>query len=127
MQILLAEDSPIMRRIIGTVVTNLGFQAVKTANGAECLATLRKISQKTALVILDWNMPIMNGYQALKTIRAHEEYDHIPVLMATADGVEGDVLKALQAGANAYLVKPFKEEELSERITELLNEFPVAH
>jgi two-component system chemotaxis response regulator CheY len=120
MQVLLAEDSGTMRRVIVKVVISLGFQAIESENGAESLIKLRKHAGNIALIILDWNMPIMDGYEVLQKIRSQEEYNHIPVLMATADGVEGNVVKALKAGANAYLVKPYTEDDLSQRISELV-------
>ena len=120
MKILLADDSGIMRRVIAKVATNLGYHPIEAENGADGLAKLRKHSSDIALIILDWNMPVMDGYEVLEKIRAQEEYNHIPVLMATADGVQEDVIKALKAGANSYLVKPFTEESLSERIAELV-------
>jgi two-component system chemotaxis response regulator CheY len=98
----------------------LGFQAIESENGAESLIKLRKHAGNIALIVLDWNMPIMDGYEVLQKIRAQDEYNHIPVLMATADGVEGNVVKALKAGANAYLVKPYTEDDLSQRISELV-------
>ena len=125
MKILVAEDSGLMRRVIAKVATSLGFQAIEAENGADSLAKLRKHASDVVLVILDWNMPVMDGFEVLKKIRSQEEYSHIPVLMATADGVEEDVIKALKAGANAYLVKPFTEQDLSQRITELVPDRPV--
>ncbi len=125
MKILIADDSALMRRVIVKVVTNLGFQPVEAENGVDCLTRLRKNVSDVVLVILDWNMPVMDGYEVLVKIRAQEEHNHIAVLMATADGVEGDVVKALKAGANAYLVKPFTENDLAQRITELVPKHPV--
>lgn len=119
MKIVIAEDSALIRRGIAKVVTNSGFKPIEADNGAEALALLRKNYQDTALVILDWNMPIMDGYEVLVKVRSQSEYDHIPVLMATSDGVEEDVLKAIKAGANSYLVKPFKPEDMAKQIENL--------
>ena len=63
----------------------------------------------------------MDGYEVLLKIRSDSEYDHIQILMATADRVEEDVVKAIKAGADSYLVKPFTPETLSERIRNMLN------
>lgn len=126
MKILVADDSGLMRRVIAKVVTSLGFHAIEAENGADCLAKLRKHASSIVLIILDWNMPVMDGYEVLEKIRAQDEYNHIPVLMATADGVKGDVVKAIKAGASAYLVKPFTEKSLSERITEVVPKHQVA-
>lgn len=121
MKILIAEDSALIRRGIAKIVIELGFKPIEAENGAEALAKLRKSDHEVALVILDWNMPVMDGYDVLCKIRSHSDYAHIPVLMATSDGAEEDVIKAIKAGANAYLVKPFKPEDMAKQITELIN------
>lgn len=121
MKILIAEDSALIRRGIAKIVTDQGFKPVEAENGAEALAKLRKSDREVALVILDWNMPVMDGYEVLCKIRSQSDYAHIPVLMATSDGAEEDVIKAIKAGANAYLVKPFKPEDMARQINELTN------
>ncbi|MBU8934822.1 MAG: response regulator [candidate division Zixibacteria bacterium] len=124
MNILIVEDSVIIRRVIAKVVKANGFTPLEAENGADGLVKLRKHYSNIWLVVLDWNMPIMDGFEVLTRMRATPEYDRIPILMATADGAEDDVVKALKAGANSYLVKPFAEEALSERIKELLPNRP---
>ncbi len=120
MRILVVEDSSTMRRVIVQVARELGLEAIEAPNGAEAMILLRKHAHDIALVVLDWNMPVMDGYQALTKIRSTPEYNQIPVLMATSDGVAEDVQKAIAAGANGYLVKPFKKEELSARISQMI-------
>lgn len=120
MKILIAEDSALMRRAITSVISKLGHETIEAENGADALAKLRKNSQKVGMVILDWNMPVMDGYQALLKIKADDDFAHLPVLMATSDGAEDDVIKAIQAGATSYLIKPFKPEDLAERIEKIL-------
>ncbi len=119
MKILIAEDSALMRKAIGKTVVGTGFKMIEALNGAEALTLLRKNCTEIALIILDWNMPVMDGYEALLKIRANSGYDHIPVLMATSDGVEEDVIKAIKAGANSYLVKPFTLEQMTRQIEKL--------
>lgn len=109
-----------MRRVIVKVVTEKKHQPLETGNGAELLAKLRKNESDVGLIILDWNMPLMTGYEALNKIRAQKKYDNIPILMATADGVAENVVKAIKAGANGYLVKPYTHESLSAKIDEVL-------
>jgi two-component system chemotaxis response regulator CheY len=121
MSVLIVEDSSIMRKQIAKVVQAAGLEVIETANGAEALGVLRKCGEDIRLVIMDWNMPVMDGFRTLSMIRARKDYEHIPVLMATADGVEEDVIKAIKAGANGYLVKPFTPESLTAKIEELLN------
>lgn len=121
MKILIAEDSALIRRSIAKIVTELGFKPIEAENGAEALAKLRKNDRDVALVILDWNMPVIDGFEALCKIRSQSDYAHIPILMATSDGAEEDVIKAIKAGANAYLVKPFKPTDMAKQINELTN------
>lgn len=120
MSVLIVEDSSIMRKQIAKVAQAAGHDVIEAENGAEALGVLRKRGDDVSLVIMDWNMPVMDGYQTLSRIRATKDYQHIPVLMATADGVKEDVMKAIKAGANGYLVKPFTPENLEAKIRELL-------
>lgn len=121
MKILIVDDSNMMRKTISKVVENTGYKPLVAENGAEGLAKLRKNETDIALVIMDWNMPILNGYDTLVKIRSSEQFKHIPVLMATSEGIQEDVVKAIKAGANGYMIKPFKPEELSKKIGEILN------
>lgn len=120
MKILVVDDSGLIRRAIGKVANDLGYKFLEASNGAECLVQLRKHESDIILIILDWNMPVMDGYEVLCKIRSENKYSHIPILMATADGVEEDVVKAIKAGADSYLVKPFTPDSLSERIQAVL-------
>ncbi len=117
MIVVIAEDSSSMRTAIAGVVRGLGLDVLETPNGAEALQRLEESKNEVALVILDWNMPVMDGFEALSQIRGNSAYDDIPVLMATSAGMAQDAKKALDAGANSYLVKPFKKEDLRSLIS----------
>mgnify|MGYP001545134598 CR=1 FL=1 len=121
MKILVVDDSLTIRQAISKTVTKLGFEPVEAANGAEAMSKIRGIHAETKLIILDVNMPVMDGFSVLTKVKASEDYRQIPVLMATADGVKEDVIKALKAGATSYLIKPFDNNELQTRICEILN------
>lgn len=125
MKILIAEDSALIRRGIAKIVTDQGFKPIEAENGAEALAKLRKNDREVVMVILDWNMPVMDGYEVLRKIRSQSDWAHIPILMATSDGAEEDVIKAIKAGANSYLVKPFKPEDMARQINDLTNHIAV--
>ena len=120
MKILVVDDSAIIRRTIVKVVTELRMESIEAENGAEALTMLRKHSRDISMVVLDWNMPVMDGFQALTKIRVNSDFELIPILMATADGVEEDVRQAIEAGANGYLIKPFNKDELADRISKLV-------
>jgi two-component system, chemotaxis family, chemotaxis protein CheY len=119
MKILFVEDSAIMRRSMIKTATESGYKTVEAVNGAEALARLLKYGNSIDLIIMDWNMPVMDGYETLVKIKGHDDYARIPVLMATADGAEEDVIKAIKAGAAGYLVKPFSPEDLVDKIKSL--------
>jgi two-component system chemotaxis response regulator CheY len=121
MKILFVDDSGVLRRSMVKTAQAAGFKTVEAENGAEALARLRKHGQSLDLVVLDWNMPVMDGYDVLVKIRAQEEYQKLPILMATSDGVEEDVVKAIQAGAAGYLVKPFTPDKLISQIRSILD------
>lgn len=124
MKILFVEDSNLMRRSMVKMANDNGFKTLEAENGAEALVRIRKYGTAIDLVVMDWNMPIMDGIEVLEKIKADDAYAGIPVLMATADGVQEDVIKAIQAGAAGYLVKPFTPEKLIEKISEILGTKP---
>ncbi len=120
MKILIVDDSALIRRSITGVVKDAGYTPIEAENGAKAMTMLRKHGPMVSLIILDWNMPVMNGYEVLVKIKSTSEYKHIPVLMATSDGIQDNVVKAIKAGASAYLIKPFTPEILSKQIAECL-------
>jgi len=112
---LVVDDMSTMRKIIRTILNQLGYTNVDEAeNGKEALAKLRIGNYQ--FVLLDWNMPEMDGFETLKNIRADEKLKNIPVIMVTAEAKKENVLMAIQAGANNYIVKPFTPEVLREKI-----------
>jgi two-component system chemotaxis response regulator CheY len=112
---LVVDDMSTMRKIIKTILAQLGYTNVDEAeNGKEALAKLRVGNYQ--FVLLDWNMPEMDGLETLKAIRADEKLKDIPVIMVTAEARKENVLTAIQAGANNYIVKPFTPEVLKEKI-----------
>ncbi len=127
MKILFVEDSALLRRSMVKVAEERGFKTVEAENGAEALARLRKHGTSIDVIVMDWNMPVMDGFAALKKVRSNSDYDKIPVLMATSDGVQEDVVMAIRAGAAGYLVKPFTLDALVGKISEILGYRPGKH
>ncbi len=112
---LIVDDMSTMRKIVRTILNQLGYTSVDEAeNGKEALAKLKVGNYQ--FVLMDWNMPEMDGFEALKAIRADEKLKDIPVIMVTAEAKKENVLMAIQAGANNYVVKPFTPEVLKEKI-----------
>ena len=112
---LIVDDMSTMRKIIRTILNQLGYTNIDEAeNGKEALSKLR--SGNYDFVLLDWNMPELDGFETPKQIRADDKLKHLPVMMVTAEAKKENVLAAVQAGANNYVVKPFTPETLKEKI-----------
>ena len=122
MKILIVEDSKLMRRAITKVVVTKGYEPLEAENGQEALQQLQDHTSEIGLVIMEWNMPVMDGYEALVKIREDEKYNDVPVLMATSEGISEDIERATKAGANGYMVKPFSLQDLAVKISELIED-----
>jgi two-component system, chemotaxis family, chemotaxis protein CheY len=118
--ILVVEDSRTMGQIERNLLLMIGFKYVdNTFDGNSALRMLRQ--REYGLVISDWNMQPMTGHALLKEIRADPGLDHLPVIMVTAETGRESVIAAKEAGANGYIVKPFRGETLKEKIAEVLS------
>lgn len=117
MKILIVDDSSTMRRIIINTLSRIGYtDVVEGENGKN---GLEKLGQGgVEMIITDWNMPEMDGLEFVKTVRAQNA--GIPILMVTTNAAKEDIVEALQAGVNNYVVKPFTPETLKEKIESLL-------
>ena len=119
MKILIVDDSITIRRIISTALKTVGYsETVEAANGKDALAKLE--NGNVDFIITDWNMPEMNGLDFIKEVRSKPMYSSMPILMVTTRGTEHDVIEALQAKVNSYIVKPFTPQELKEKIEGIL-------
>jgi two-component system chemotaxis response regulator CheY len=108
-----------MRRIVGKVVKENGFDTILEAeNGQDALTQLRGCAPDApfALVLVDWNMPVMDGISFVQTARA-EGFSDLPIIMITTEGSLEYVTRAMEAGANEYLMKPFTKESLRDKLT----------
>ena len=118
MQILVVDDFSTMRRIVKNILRQLGFNNIVEADdGTTAMAKLN--SEKIDFVITDWNMPKMTGMELLKEIRADERLKAIPVLMVTAEALQENIIAAVKAGVNNYIVKPFDAKTLSDKINKI--------
>jgi len=115
MKLLLVDDSATMRRIQKTQLTTMGITDIDEAGNGE--DALTKLSQATFdVVLLDWNMPVMDGLTCLQNIRKNGAYSKIKVVMCTSESEKAKVMEALKAGASNYIVKPFTPEALKEKL-----------
>jgi len=119
LKILAVEDNPSMRRIIVNMLQRAGYNdVVEATDGKDALAKLKV--DKISLVLTDWNMPEMDGLTFVTTLRSMEEFRDLPVMMVTARSVQDDVIQALKAGVNDYIVKPFTPETFKRKIEQIL-------
>ncbi|CUS97259.1 two-component system, chemotaxis family, response regulator CheY [Candidatus Kryptobacter tengchongensis] len=116
---LVVDDSPTMRRIVINALKNIGYtDIVEAEDGKDALAKL--YAEKIDFIITDWNMPNMTGLELTKAVRSDPNFANIPILMVTTRGMKQDVLEALQARVNNYIVKPFTPQVLKEKIEQIL-------
>ncbi|MBV1886440.1 MAG: response regulator [Parvibaculaceae bacterium] len=122
MPVLVVDDYKTMIRIIRNLLKQLGFTNVDdAADGSEALAKMR--GRKYGLVISDWNMEPMTGYELLKEVRSDEHLAPTPFIMITAESKTENVIAAKKAGVNNYIVKPFNAATLKTKITAVIGEF----
>jgi two-component system, chemotaxis family, chemotaxis protein CheY len=121
-KVLSVDDSGVMRRIIGRTVDVLGYGFLEASNGLEALEVIAKNHEDIALIILDVNMPEMDGFELLRRVKADPVFKDIPVMMLTTESERGKIIEAIQAGAVNYICKPFQQEDLTVKIAESLGE-----
>jgi len=112
---LIIDDSKAMRHILGKMLSGLGFEVAEASNGLEALEQL-KLMGKPDLALVDWNMPEMNGYEFVRAVRAEQNYDGVLLMMVTTETEMENVVRALAAGANEYVMKPFTKEIILEKL-----------
>ena len=119
MKVLVVDDSSTMRRIIINTLNKLGYTECREAgNGKEGLDALS--ANPVDIVITDWNMPEMSGVEFVRAVRSNDATKAMPVLMVTTNAAEGDIVEALKAGVNNYVVKPFTPATIKEKIEAVL-------
>ncbi len=115
-RILSVDDSAIVRLLIKKAVEAMGYQCLEAADGQEALEVLAREYKEVLLILLDWNMPGMNGMEFLSIIKADKRYQGIPVMMVTTESEKASIVKAIQSGVNNYMLKPFTEETLRTKV-----------
>ena len=116
--ILVVEDQEDNRQILRDLLGSAGFDLLEAENGEEALAAL--VKQRPDLILMDIQLPIMDGYEATRRIRANPEMKGIPIIAVTSYALTGDEAKALAAGCNAYVTKPYSPRALLAKVREYL-------
>ena len=123
MRALVIDDSRTMRRILADMLGELGFDTSQAANGREALDVL-EAGETFDLACVDWNMPVMDGLTFVAAVRARREWRDLTLVMVTTEGEQGQVVRALAAGAHEYVMKPFTPDALVSKLG-LLGLLPV--
>ena len=113
---LVVDDSRAMRLILSKTLRDLGFDVSQAANGREALATMDREGASFGLVLVDWNMPELSGLEVVRSLRAQPAFDQVPVMMVTTETEIEQMVRALEAGANEYIMKPFTREVVEDKL-----------
>ena len=114
MDALVIDDSRAMRTILTRILNELGFEVAQAADGVEALAQLRR--QVPAVALVDWNMPNMNGLELVLAIRRQKAYGAVKLMMVTTESELHQIARALAAGADEYVTKPFTPDVIAEKL-----------
>ncbi len=118
MKVLIVDDFATMRRILRNILKQVGFTRIcESDDGKNALKELKR--EKFDLVLCDWNMPEMSGLELLKAVRADTDLKDTPFVMVTAEAQKDNIVEAVKAGVNNYVVKPFTAETISEKLTKV--------
>ena len=118
MKFLVVDDSATMRRIMINALQRIGYtDAVEASDGHDALALF---DPSISFIITDWNMPVMSGLEFARAVRATPYGQTVPILMVTTRGAREDIVTAVEAGVNNYILKPFTPSVLKEKIDRLL-------
>jgi two-component system chemotaxis response regulator CheY len=122
MQALVVDDSRAMRAILTRLLTQLGFDVAQAGDGLQALQVLDE-GLRPDVALVDWNMPVMDGLSFIKACREREDLRDITLMMVTTESEQAQIVRALAAGAHEYIIKPFTEEVIAEKL-ELLGLVP---
>jgi len=120
LKLLVVDDSSTMRRIIKNTLSRLGYDNVLEGEDGIQGWTVLNENTDISMLITDWNMPEMNGLELVKKVRADARFNDLPIIMVTTEGGKAEVITALKAGVNNYIVKPFTPQVLKEKLAAVL-------
>jgi len=115
MQALVVDDSRAMRAILTRLMSGLGFDVAQAGHGVEALAVI-DAGLRPDVILVDWNMPVMDGLTFIKHVRAREDLRDVSLMMVTTESEQANIVRALAAGAHEYVIKPFTDEVIAEKL-----------
>lgn len=113
---MVVDDSRAIRLILSRTLTELGYDVSEASNGAEALRALDRTGDGMSLILVDWNMPEMNGLEFVKRVRADDRFTQIKLMMVTTETQPDQMIAAIEAGANEYVMKPFTADIIKDKL-----------
>ena len=118
-RILVIEDTEDNRRILRDLLTNAGFELIEAVDGEKGVAAA--LDAKPDLILMDIQLPVIDGYEATRRIKANPATQHIPIIAVTSYAMSGDDMKAREAGCDGYVAKPFSPRQILAIVRDLLS------
>jgi two-component system chemotaxis response regulator CheY len=115
---LVIDDSRVVRTVIRNILTEIGIAVAEADNGREGLDQLEALPN-VDLVLVDWNMPVMDGIEFIQAVRSNRAFDAVKIVMVTTETESEQVTRAMNAGANEYVMKPFTKDVLVAKLSML--------
>jgi len=117
--ILVADDSPTIRKFLSFTLASRGFNIISAADGMEALEKLP--TAKVDLIITDINMPNVDGFEFIRSVRGNDEYKDVPIIILSSLGGEAEINQGITCGANSYLIKPFNPNRVAYEVSKYIN------
>lgn len=113
---MVVDDSRTIRLILTKMLSELGFEVCPACDGKEALEVVERENAKFSVILADWNMPEMNGLEFVKRARSDQRLASVPIMMITTETETRQVMAALEAGANEYVMKPFNRDIIADKL-----------
>ena len=119
--VMVVDDSPTVVKFVSFALRSAGMKVMTATDGMDALEKLSALPEGVELIITDLNMPNIDGYEFIKTVRENQQYTHVPIIILSSEEEEHDKTKGREVGASSYLVKPFKPNVLLAEVSKYLN------
>lgn len=116
MKALVIDDSRVMRKIVSGILKEVGFETFEAADGREAMDAMEEHEGDIQLCCIDWNMPVMTGFEFVVEVRKRREWRDTTLMMVTTEGEQDQIVRALAAGAHEYVIKPFTPEVIVDKL-----------